>query len=367
MPRIRKRLVLKVLHDPTEVNPNAASPTVEEGDPFKTWSTSPLTPTEPGICWPKDLLPQKLTNIRVLSFGYNADIYLNQSKAGIRANAEFLLNQLKNQREDDPSRPIVFVAHRLGGLIVKQLLSFANFDGDRHGEIGSATKDILFFDTPNNAVDEKKWKLLAGAYRPYETKAEGPVAGLVVALTKEARDLAEVNEDFVHTSEKYPIFNFYATEPFPGTNSTIVNQQAARMFSIGEEGIPVDSDHVDMCRMEELDDGTFLDVVRCIKRVVPNCEFVGRAGQRLPADTIRIQLAMGSFTANQVEDEDATWVDELVQRGKAKTRRDASGGEIASPESGAVVHDCTEGQVNSLGDMLTHDVERIGNEKSKQK
>ena len=86
------------------------------GDPFETWKDQ-----DSGVFWPQELLPAELPGARVMSFGYNADIHNNTSVAGIRGNAKNLLHILQQKREKIGStNPIVFLAHSLGGLIVKQ-------------------------------------------------------------------------------------------------------------------------------------------------------------------------------------------------------------------------------------------------------
>jgi hypothetical protein len=92
------------------------------GDTTQTWTwqhqgDSAKTP----VCWPKDLLPAARPLTRVFSYGYNADVHKNDSVAGIRDHARTILERLTNHRHGvDPKRPIVFVGHCLGGLIVKQ-------------------------------------------------------------------------------------------------------------------------------------------------------------------------------------------------------------------------------------------------------
>lgn len=86
------------------------------GDCVGTW-----THERTGVCWPRDLLPKVAPSARVLSFAYNADIYGNTSIAGIRGNANAVLARLQDKRQDDYNTPIIFVAHSLGGIILKQV------------------------------------------------------------------------------------------------------------------------------------------------------------------------------------------------------------------------------------------------------
>lgn len=95
------------------------------------------------VCWPRDLLPKVQPSIRVLSFGYSGDVYENDSVAGIRGNAKALLVHLKLRREDlDASRPVIFLAHCLGGLIVKQAMCYAN-NMNQYETIASATRSLV--------------------------------------------------------------------------------------------------------------------------------------------------------------------------------------------------------------------------------
>ncbi len=60
--------------------------------------------------------------IRVLSFAYDADAYGNTSITALRGNAQALLARLRDVREvRDHGRPIVFAAHSLGGIVLKQV------------------------------------------------------------------------------------------------------------------------------------------------------------------------------------------------------------------------------------------------------
>jgi hypothetical protein len=56
-----------------------------------------------------------------LTFDYNADIYGNMSVSEIRDHARSLLGRL-NYREGPANRPLVFAAHSLGGIVLKQVI-----------------------------------------------------------------------------------------------------------------------------------------------------------------------------------------------------------------------------------------------------
>lgn len=75
--------------------------------------------------WPKDLLAKDFSNARVLTYGYDSKVTkffkgpVNQS--GILAHGESLMRALEVQRRGCRQRPIIFLVHSLGGIILKQV------------------------------------------------------------------------------------------------------------------------------------------------------------------------------------------------------------------------------------------------------
>lgn len=91
------------------------------GDRKETW-------TKGTTLWPEKLLPEKVPQARILTFGYDADIYhfwlKPTSDNSIKNHADNLtagLVGLRHGKEQTATRPIIFVAHSLGGLVCAQV------------------------------------------------------------------------------------------------------------------------------------------------------------------------------------------------------------------------------------------------------
>jgi alpha-beta hydrolase superfamily lysophospholipase len=68
---------------------------------------------------------------------------------------DFLVS-LEMKRRSEPSRPLLFVAHSLGGIIVKQVLRRSRDTYQNHlRDIYESTSGILFFGTPHGGADPR--------------------------------------------------------------------------------------------------------------------------------------------------------------------------------------------------------------------
>jgi alpha-beta hydrolase superfamily lysophospholipase len=123
----------------TSLNPSLIAIHGLNGHPFHTWTfTSKKDKSE--FLWLRDILPARFPNARIMTFGYDAR-FIGSSTSGIEDDARDLLERITRikgrrmglavcivhnffsrhyilQRSD---APIVFIAHSLGGLVVKQV------------------------------------------------------------------------------------------------------------------------------------------------------------------------------------------------------------------------------------------------------
>lgn len=109
----------------------------------QTWSAAN------GKLWLRDFLTERNPRIRILLYGYNSSAVFHASATGINGAAENLLDYLHLERRQNPERPIVWVSHSLGGLVVKKTIINAYISGDYYGSIHDATRGVVFFATPH--------------------------------------------------------------------------------------------------------------------------------------------------------------------------------------------------------------------------
>ena len=152
--------------------------------------------------WPRDLVPQTVPSARVLTYGYDTHIRhwtgppLNKST--IYDISENFLVALESGRRTEPSRPVVFVAHSLGGIIVKEMLrrsrSCHKVRPDLH-DIFKSTIGIIFFGTPHAGADPQSF-LKSIAKNVLKAVGFSVNEQIVSALLPDSERLRELRDEF---------------------------------------------------------------------------------------------------------------------------------------------------------------------------
>ncbi|OAL45498.1 hypothetical protein IQ07DRAFT_661604 [Pyrenochaeta sp. DS3sAY3a] len=141
--------------------------------PDDTWCKNVSKTTEPEwVNWlEKDnMLPDVVPNARIMRYGYESQWF---GGGAIRQNASTvakrMLLSLKRLRKETPSRPLVFIAHCFGGLVVLKALIDARNDETEWPGIFSSTTGLIFFGTPfRGAEGMSQIEMLEAARREYE-------------------------------------------------------------------------------------------------------------------------------------------------------------------------------------------------------
>ncbi|SPN97424.1 uncharacterized protein DNG_00938 [Cephalotrichum gorgonifer] len=200
---------------------------------------------------------------RSLSFGYNADPFDDKRKGRIETHAESLVNKLIVERQGANSRPIVFLCHSLGGLVVKAALNFCYGDPKPENDlIHRSTVGIIFFGTPHDGTDTAKLlnylvkiKAVAWGRKPNQLATE---------LQQYSDTVLSINQHFMRkTRHGIEILSFYETETqriLPGRETVIVHEGSAKLAET--RSIPMDCAHSALCKFPTPEDSRFKEVYK---------------------------------------------------------------------------------------------------------
>jgi len=298
------------------------------GDAFKTWKVE-----NGGPSWLQDFLPQDLPGARIFSFGYESHVLFSKSHGDLSTFAHILLAQLVAAREGKlRSRPLVFLCHSMGGLVVKQAsdrkihtpqsgplssscelranavkaLIQARLDEREYPGIRDSTKAIIFLSTPHRGSNAAVWPLflsnIVNTCTYVGRGVGGRVNGELIKAVKSGSDgLSALSRNFRNQTDGVRIVSCYeqnATTPlfdlvrYPEGESgpspppsrpwfaaakmsdiKVVDEHTGVLGFPGEKIIPMmGCDHRTVCRFTSKDDWNYKLIVREIK------EATGSAG-----------------------------------------------------------------------------------------
>ncbi|ESO82622.1 hypothetical protein LOTGIDRAFT_108969, partial [Lottia gigantea] len=130
------------------------------GGSFKTWrqnDSSKLQNDNTSSCWPKDWLTEDIIgDIRIISVDYDthlsewaADCPYDTQKRSLANRGDEMIMKLKQAGIGE--RPIIWLGHSLGGLLIKQILELSVHDTTRvYGGIKDSTKGFIFYGVPHH-------------------------------------------------------------------------------------------------------------------------------------------------------------------------------------------------------------------------
>ena len=165
--------------------------------------------------------------------------------------------------EEIGERPVVFITHSMGGLLVKQMLRHAlDFNNPLWQKIAEQTKGIVYLSTPHSGADLASW-----------TKYIGSIVSRTVSLEElEAHHprLLELNEVYRNQENlrQIPIEVYYEKEKTMGF--LVVNSTSANPGISGVTPIPVDYNHINICKPVSRKEPLYRRVKRFVGECLPN-------------------------------------------------------------------------------------------------
>ena len=174
--------------------------------------------------WLGEFLPEFLPRprARIMTWGYNSNVRDGSSTATIHDFASRLLEDLVTCRSHgDEKRPIVFICHSLGGIVVKEVFvsSSTNLNmrfteayvpcncaqalniarkSKRFAVIGLVAHGIIFLATPHGGSRTAQF----GSLSRMAIRALGAREDLIIGLRSDSEDLKRIQEEFVKHYDK---------------------------------------------------------------------------------------------------------------------------------------------------------------------
>ncbi|KAL8816406.1 MAG: hypothetical protein Q9223_004580 [Gallowayella weberi] len=208
------------------------------GGPIETWTTNK---TRKFWLADKEMLPKNIGNARILTFGYDASVtsfFGRTSSDTILQHAHTLVAELvaDRQLEGARDRPIIFVCHSLGGIIVKRVTMLGLIGTPHHGsdkaKLASTGRKMIDAMVPSKLFDTN--------------------GQLLEALKEGSETLQNVTDMFAPLMKNFRIYFFWEQEKtdFGTTRKYVVKEHSAAPILDDTERAGLPYDHCNMCKFE---------------------------------------------------------------------------------------------------------------------
>ncbi|OIW32488.1 hypothetical protein CONLIGDRAFT_271607 [Coniochaeta ligniaria NRRL 30616] len=259
---------------------------------FFSQATSSRTKSQ-AVYWPRHLLPETIPLARVLTYGYDTHIrhWIGPAvtKSTVYDIAWDFLVALEAERRDDPTRPLIFVVHSLGGIVIKELLRRSS--GCQLGQshlrcVFESTTGIMFFGTPHSGADPLPF------FRRI-TEMVAAVAGfsapehIVNALLPSSERLRELRDEFgpMALQQGWIIHSFQEQHGVKALNGRKVVDDTSSYLNLSflETTQHIGRNHMDMCRFTGVEDVEYKKISSALQRMATNVPTGRTRGRRTTA------------------------------------------------------------------------------------
>ncbi|OQE46137.1 hypothetical protein PENCOP_c001G06589 [Penicillium coprophilum] len=251
---------------------------------------------DPEYFWPEKWLPLEpgIRMARILSFGYNANWASTGPTpiTGITDFAKDLLFWMKFGKGEGleelelGQRPIIFIVHSMGGLVVKQAYILGQND-NQYSDIVSAISAILFLATPHRGSNlaEILDKILTVSVSLFNLSPKLYVS----ELSAGSQTVTALNEQFRHIAPNLDILSFYETlqTSIGPKKMMVVEKDSATLGYPKEISKALAADHHTVCKFDSTQDSNYISVRNALKTLVSS---IRSAGQSLFGDQGKTQL-----------------------------------------------------------------------------
>ena len=255
------------------------------GHPYDTWTH------DNGIMWLRDLLPQDIPNARVMTWGYDSEPQTAKHFIHMMtfSHPDNLLSALYSLRSDTKSnnRPIIFMCHNLGGIVVKEALMRASMAIPQNKKqlksIQNCTKGVIFFGTPQQSTQQISFGKTIRRLASVALSRESLLPSLETASNRLELQLEQFKSlctslTNYYCYERWPTrtplgINLVSIQHNPGCCEANMEQMMSKASVIGSlctgdsRCVGLDKDHMNMVKYPDSEDQDYKLVVDLVCRI----------------------------------------------------------------------------------------------------
>ena len=246
----------------TDANATQASSDVKPATPKKT------------VYWPGDLLPHAVPNAKIYSYGYDADVikmaFQAAGKNSISEHGQNFMVEL--ERHLDSQNPIIFVAHSLGGIVVKDVLRRAKTNLlPQFQRLHQRTRCVVFLGTPHRGSGKAGWGQIASNLAACALMDANKA--LLEGLAVNSEILESIHAEFMKIvySDDLLIHSFQEGKGLSGLNGfggKVVEDYSSKLDYPLEVVESLDANHMQMARFHGPTDPNYQKVSRTLVNYV---------------------------------------------------------------------------------------------------
>ena len=267
-------LGLTVLHEP-DGPPRADIVFVHGlgGGSRQSWSRN----RDPALFWPLEWLPFEavIASARISTFGYDTHFASHSAKNNILNISDFAKSLLYGLRFatgagerllDIGGAPLIFVAHSMGGLVVKKAIILGQNDPN-YTDIIRSVSATVFLSTPHRGTDyaETLNHLLSACVFAFSPKQ------YIAELRSNSATLLELNEQFRNLAPSIEVVSFFETQAttIGGVAKVLILQKDSSTLGYPREiSNPLDADHQTVSRYSSKQDPNYISVRDILRYLV---------------------------------------------------------------------------------------------------
>lgn len=206
-------------------------------------------------------------------------------QGNIQDHAKALNWELSQERVEDhqKARPIIFIAHSLGGLIVKDALFLSYLEGVKEAPAAGDktiaaikwfTKGVLFAGTPHRGADKARWATTATNLAWFIQKDHS--SQLLDTLKRGSEVLERLQYNFRDILQSFAIYTLLEELGYPKIGKIVENDSA--VIGWHEKEILMHANHSDMIKFSSQRENDYKKVRNIIREIIRTSERVGRQG-----------------------------------------------------------------------------------------